>query len=235
MSEGPPLLRLEGVDKSFGSGSGATEVLRGLHLNLAAGETLAVVGPSGCGKSTLLNLAGTLERPNAGRVLFEGRDLGELEGDDLARFRNQSLGFVFQAHHLLPQLSALENVLLPTLADPSANPSAARARAAELLERVGLGARQGHRPGQLSGGERQRVALVRALMQKPRLLLADEPTGSLDEVVAEAMGELLIEQCAAEGASLLLVTHSSSLAASMSRTVRLEGGAVLDRVLRSSN
>lgn len=213
---------------TFGSGAAETRVLQGLDFELGAGETLAIVGPSGSGKSTLLNLAGTLEVPTSGRVLLGGADVAGLGPDELARMRNQDLGFVFQQHHLLPQLSALENVLLPTLAGDAGDVSALQARAAQLLERVGLGERADHRPAQLSGGERQRVAVVRALLLKPRLLLADEPTGSLDAVAAGEMGTLLREQSELEGAALLVVTHSASLAATLGRTLTLVGGRFVD-------
>jgi len=222
-----PLLRLEGIEKSFGEGEGRTHVLAGVDLVLAAGETLAVVGPSGSGKSTLLNIAGTLEQPTRGRVLFDGRDLAGSTTDELARFRNEALGFVFQHHHLLPQLTALENVLVPTLASEEQHPRESEARARELLERVGLAHRVTHRPAELSGGERQRVAVVRALINRPRLVLADEPTGSLDARSAEALGELLLAQSADEGVALLLVTHSTRLAERASSTVRLEEGVLV--------
>ncbi|MEM1450662.1 MAG: ABC transporter ATP-binding protein [Planctomycetota bacterium] len=223
------LLQLEGIAKTFGEGPGATEVLRGVELTLGAGESLAVLGPSGCGKSTLLNIVGTLEPPSAGRVLFEGRDLTGESADALAAFRARSLGFVFQHHHLLPQLTALENVLLPALAEPGRGVDAAlRERAEALLERVGLADRRGHKPGTLSGGERQRVAVVRALILGPRLLLADEPTGSLDATSADNLGELLLEQSAEEGVALLLVTHSARLAERMSGSVTLAEGRIAD-------
>jgi len=224
-----PLLRLESVTKVFGEGPGQTEVLRGVDLSLAAGASVAVVGPSGCGKSTLLNIAGALEPPSAGRVHFDGADLAAMGPDALASFRAASLGFVFQHHHLLPQLTALENALLPALAEPGApTPADLRARAESLLERVGLADRMAHKPGALSGGERQRVAVVRALILGPRLVLADEPTGSLDEAHAEALGDLLIEQATEEGAALLLVTHSAHLAARAAGTVTLREGRVAE-------
>ena len=224
-----PLLRLEGVTKAFGAGPGQTEVLRGVDLTLGAGASVAVVGPSGCGKSTLLNIAGALEPPTSGRVLFDGEDLTAQGPDALAAFRAASLGFVFQHHHLLPQLTAVENALLPALAEPGGStPSDLRARAESLLERVGLADRMEHRPGALSGGERQRVAVVRALILGPRLVLADEPTGSLDEVHAEGLGELLLEQATVEGAALLLVTHSAALAARAAETVTLREGRVVE-------
>jgi len=224
-----PLLRLEGVTKVFGAGPGQTEVLRGVDLTLGAGASVAVVGPSGCGKSTLLNIAGALEPPTSGRVLFAGEDLTAQGPDALAAFRAASLGFVFQHHHLLPQLTAVENALLPALAEPGGStPSDLRDRAESLLERVGLRDRMGHRPGALSGGERQRVAVVRALILGPRLVLADEPTGSLDEAHAEGLGDLLIEQATEEGAALLLVTHSAALAARAAETVTLREGRVVE-------
>lgn len=220
---GAALLQLEGVTKTFGGAGAATEVLRGVGLELAAGEAAAVVGPSGCGKTTLLNLAGALERPTSGKVLFDGEDLAGRSESDLARFRAAELGFVFQAHHLLPQLTALENVLLPILTG-GGDRVALQKRGAELLERVGLSGRSSHRPAQLSGGERQRVAVVRALLRKPRLLLADEPTGALDEASAASLGDLLLEQAEREGAALLLVTHSMELAGRMGRVLRLSAG-----------
>ncbi|MFT7678901.1 MAG: lipoprotein-releasing system ATP-binding protein [Planctomycetota bacterium] len=228
MSGQESLLRFEAVAKTFGSGPAETRVLHGIDFELGAGETLAIVGPSGSGKSTLLNLAGTLEVPSRGRVLLGGVDVAGLGPDEVARMRNQDLGFIFQQHHLLPQLSALENVLLPTLAGDAGDTSALQARAGRLLERVGLGERKDHRPAQLSGGERQRVAVVRALLLKPKLLLADEPTGSLDVVAAAEMGKLLREQSELEGAALLVVTHSPDLAATLGRTLTLVGGRFVD-------
>ena len=225
------LLRLEGITKSYGkriAGGPRTEVLKGIDLALERGESLAVVGPSGSGKSTLLSIAGTLEPPTSGRVLFEDRDVAELSGDALARFRNEAIGFVFQQHHLLPQLTALENVLLPTLAFPTGDGSALEERAQALLARVGLGPRASHRPAELSGGERQRVAVVRALINEPRLVLADEPTGSLDQSSADELGDLFAELGAESGLTLLVVTHSQRLAERMGRVARLENGR-LDR------
>lgn len=200
-------------------------VLRDLNLELQAGESVAVVGPSGCGKSTLLNLMGTLDRPTRGRVLLEGENLTELDSVRLAEVRNRRLGFVFQSHHLLPQCSVVENVLVPTLAarDASVREGAAE-RAERLLNKVGLGQRLGHRPGQLSGGERQRVAVVRALINGPRLLLADEPTGALDRVSAEGLGELLVRLNEEEGVALVVVTHALDLARRMQRTLELRDG-----------
>jgi ABC-type lipoprotein export system ATPase subunit len=200
-------------------------VLQGINLEIQAGESAAIVGPSGCGKSTLLNIIGTLDRPTSGQVLLEGQDLAKLDEAQLAATRNRQIGFIFQAHHLLPQCTVLENVLVPTLAS-GANPGRATApeRARRLLERVGLGQRCDHRPGQLSGGERQRVAVVRALINQPRLLLADEPTGALDRVAAGELSRLLGELNLEEKVTLILVTHAEDLAQKMGRRFQLLDG-----------
>jgi lipoprotein-releasing system ATP-binding protein len=211
------------VTKSYTSPEGAlTPVLRGIDLTLAAGESMAIAGPSGCGKSTLLNIIGTLDRPTAGKVTLAGRDVPSLSEKQLAELRSGVIGFVFQFHHLLPQCSVLENVLVPTLvAKPSEDPEA---RARKLLERVGLGARLTHRPGQLSGGECQRAAVVRALINRPKLLLADEPTGSLDRESAASLAQLLGELNREEGVALVFVTHSADLAARAGRVLELRDG-----------
>jgi ABC-type lipoprotein export system ATPase subunit len=230
-----PLLQLAGVCKRFDTpaGTGSLVILDGVSLEVHAAESLAVVGPSGSGKSTLLHLIGALDRPSAGKVLLEGRDLGELSEAQLALIRNRLLGFVFQSHYLLPQCTVLENVLVPTLAEagaglPDPKPAAPREppeeRAVRLLKRLGLGDRLDHRPGQLSGGERQRVAVARALVNQPRLLLADEPTGALDQASASELGRLLAELNREEGVALIVVTHSMELAAGMGRVFRLSGG-----------
>jgi lipoprotein-releasing system ATP-binding protein len=227
--ENTPLLQLEGVTKVFGVAPHTTRVLERVDLVLRAGETLAVLGPSGSGKSTLLNIVGSLEPPTGGRVLFEGRDLAALDEAERARFRNTALGFVFQHHHLLPQLTALENVLVPTLAmqRTRSERAALRERAEALLARVGLAERRGHRPAALSGGERQRVAVVRALLLGPRLVLADEPTGSLDARSAEVLGDVLAEASVQDGAALLVVTHSERLAARLGGSVTLTAGSLV--------
>lgn len=202
-------------------------ILDRVSLDLAAGDTVAITGPSGCGKSTLLNLLGTLERPDSGTVEILEENTTLLEGKALARLRAEKIGFVFQLHHLLPQLSALENVLLPTLAIRDRDRRAAAAgHAEELLASVGLGDRQHHRPGQLSGGERQRTAVARALVNAPRLLLADEPTGALDERNAKGLVELLTGLAVEKGLALVTVTHDPGVAARMTRSYRLEGGAL---------
>jgi ABC-type lipoprotein export system ATPase subunit len=222
-----PNIQLDNVTKSYPSpGDGRpTIVLGGLSLTVAAGESLAVVGPSGCGKSTLLNIVGGLDRPTAGRVLLGGRDLAAMTDSQLASLRNREIGFVFQLHHLLPQCTVLENVLVPTL--PGGAPSGGetpQARAGRLLERVGLGPRAGHRPGQLSGGECLRAAIVRALVNRPGLLLADEPTGSLDHASAAGIAGLLVELNREEGVTLIVVTHSLELARQMGRVTELREG-----------
>lgn len=225
MAETEVLLELKGVSKTYEGAGDGVPVLTGIDIRVERGETLAIVGPSGCGKSTLLNLIGALDRPTSGDVIFEGRNLGDLNDTALAEFRNQSVGFVFQLHHLLPQCSAIENVLVPTLVNKSAeNP---RERAQHLLERVGLKDRMTYRPGQLSGGERQRVAVVRALINKPSLLLADEPTGSLSRKGTEELSQLLLELNREEGMTLIVVTHSVAVAQTMGRCLELEDGKLV--------
>ncbi len=225
MSAGGRLLELSGVTKTYVTPEGAeARVLNGVDLSMEAGESVAIAGPSGCGKSTLLNIIGTLDRPTSGRVLLEGRDVAGLDEAGIAEVRTWLLGFVFQHHHLLPQCSVLENVLVPTLAAKAADGAEARAR--KLLERVGLSHRLNHRPGQLSGGECQRAAVVRALVNRPRLLLADEPTGSLDRANAESLAALLRELNREEGVALVLVTHSRDLAAQAGRVAELRDGVI---------
>ncbi len=224
-----PALQLEvsGLCKAFGG----TTVLRGLELRLAAGAAAALVGPSGSGKSTLLNIVGSLDRPDAGRVCLGGTEVTSLEGEALAEYRRQRVGFVFQEHLLLPQCTAVENVLLPTLAVAEAGRTArhqAAVRAQELLCRVGLDARANAFPDELSGGERQRVAVARALMNEPALLLCDEPTGNLDAANAGQVAALLLELVAEKGVMLLLATHNLELAARTGRVLRLAGGRLLE-------
>jgi predicted ABC-type transport system involved in lysophospholipase L1 biosynthesis ATPase subunit len=217
------IVELAGVTKSYRSPEGVeTPVLRGIDLTLAPGASLAITGPSGCGKSTLLNIIGTLDRAGAGRVSLAGRDVTSLDEKQLAEVRAGVVGFVFQLHHLLPQCSILENVLVPTLVSKKAEDAEARAR--KLLERVGLGSRLTHRPGQLSGGECQRAAVVRALINRPQLLLADEPTGSLDRAGAEGLAQLLGDLNREEGVALIYVTHSPELAARAGKVLRLRDG-----------
>jgi len=217
------------VTKSYPAAgeTAALPVLRKIDLRLGAGEAVAIIGPSGSGKSTLLNLIGTLDRPDTGRITLNGADLTTLGEADLARVRSREIGLVFQLHHLLPQCTVLENVLVPTLADGLERQTEEPvARARRLLERVGLSGRLSHRPGQLSGGERQRVAVVRALINAPKLLLADEPTGALDRVAADNLADLLVEIHREESVALLVITHASHLAERMGRVLELRDGAL---------
>jgi lipoprotein-releasing system ATP-binding protein len=207
----------------------ALPVLRDVNLQLTAGEAIAIVGPSGSGKSTLLHLIGTLDRPDRGSIRLDDRELTTLSERELAAVRAREIGFVFQLHHLLPQCTVLENVLVPTLAGgPERRAEAPDERARRLLERVGLSGRLSHRPGQLSGGERQRAAVVRALINEPKLLLADEPTGSLDRAAAENLAQLLVELNREEGVSLIIATHALPLAAQMSRVLALRDGTLVE-------
>jgi lipoprotein-releasing system ATP-binding protein len=225
-----PFLKLEDVSKSYDSvvDGPPVRVLDGISLTIQQGESAAIAGASGSGKSTLLNIIGTLDRPTRGRVFLREQDLAQLDELRLAAVRNRQIGFVFQAHHLLPQCTVLENVLVPTLAAAeTAQRKSAPERARRLLDRVGLGGRIDHRPGQLSGGERQRVAVVRAMINQPELLLADEPTGALDHAAAEELAGLLIELNREEGVTLILVTHAADLAARMQRVFQLRDGRLL--------
>jgi lipoprotein-releasing system ATP-binding protein len=229
MEDAMPLLALKDVTRQFTDmdGEKPVDVLLGVSFEVAAGESISITGPSGSGKSTLLNIIGTLDRPTTGQVRLEGEDLSQLNELALASVRNRKIGFVFQSHHLLPQCSVVENVLVPTLAAGAVSQRAeAQDRAVQLLKRVGLGERLKHCPGQLSGGERQRVAVVRALINHPRLLLADEPTGALDRVSAEGLGNLLVELNQEEKVTLIVVTHASDLAQRMGRTLELQDGKV---------
>jgi ABC-type lipoprotein export system ATPase subunit len=244
------LLELTDVTKRYDSpdAAGAVAVLNGVILAVARGESLAIVGPSGSGKSTLLQIIGTLDQPTGGRVMLAGRNLSQLDDVQLAAVRNRQIGFVFQSHYLLPQCTVWENVLVPTLAESGRTrhsvraasqgnddgahgvtrpTETAQARALRLLKRVGLGERMNHRPGQLSGGERQRVAVVRALINQPELLLADEPTGALDHVSATALGQLLVELNREEGVTLIVVTHALELARRMGRVMELKDGLLV--------
>ena len=227
MSDPKTLLKLNGVSKAYESlaDGGAVDVLKDITLEIASGESVSLVGPSGSGKSTFLNIVGTLDQPTSGSVALDGEDLANLDEQRLAEIRNREIGWIFQSHHLLPQCSVIENVLVPTLvcADAELN-AGAEERARRLLDRVGLKDRIAHRPGQLSGGERQRVAVVRALINRPKLLLADEPTGALDRVSADNLGQLLVELNKEEGVTLIMVTHAPDLAARMGRSLELRDG-----------
>ena len=225
-----PLLRLVGVTKRFDSpgNSAAITILSEVSLEVQKGESVAIVGPSGSGKSTLLHIIGTLDRPSSGAVSLDGQELGALDDKQLALVRNRQIGFVFQSHYLLPQCTVLENVLVPTLASPDAAArNGASALAERLLKRVGLGERLHHRPGQLSGGEQQRVAVVRALINQPQLLLADEPTGSLDPSSAGKLSQLLLELNREEGVTLIVVTHARELAQRMGLVLELKQGRLV--------
>jgi lipoprotein-releasing system ATP-binding protein len=220
------LIQLKNIIKEFDSPGGdqIRTVLGGLDLEIENGDSVAIVGPSGSGKSTLLNIIGALDRPSSGTAMFDSRDLSKLGDNSLALLRNQEIGFIFQLHHLLPQLSVLENVLIPTL--PLKKQGDQTGRAKELLLRVGLGEHLDHHPAQLSGGEQQRVAVVRALINQPKLILADEPTGSLDADSSENLSDLLVQLNKEEQVTLIVVTHSMELAAKMNKTFMLKNGAL---------
>jgi lipoprotein-releasing system ATP-binding protein len=219
-------LSVENLTKDYPTRSGPLPVLRGVSLALDRGEAAAVMGPSGSGKSTLLHILGTLDRPTAGRVTLDGQDPFTLPEPQLADFRNRRIGFVFQDHHLLPQCSVLENVLVPTFVNKEDKAAEVQARARQLLERVGLAGRLDHLPAELSGGERQRVAVARALIHQPLLLLADEPTGNLDRKTAQAVGQLLLELHRQEQTVLVVVTHSPELAGLFPRRLEMADGAL---------
>lgn len=220
-------LLVQSLVKTFPSADGVVSVLRGVNLSAAPGDAIAITGPSGTGKSTLLYIIGLLDSPTSGQVLVGGQNPHTLDVEGQARFRNSTIGFVFQDHFLLPQCTVLENVLIPTLAQTGAG-SAQEQQARQLLERVGLSHRIAHLPSQLSGGERQRVAVCRSLINSPRVLLADEPTGNLDRRTAETIGELLLDLAREQNSILLCVTHSSELAARFARRYELVDGQLAD-------
>jgi len=219
-------LQLDGVYKEYPTPAEPLTVLRGVSLAMTAGQMLAIVGPSGSGKSTLLNIVGTLDRPTRGTVRIDGKDPFALSPADLAGFRSRHIGFVFQEHHLLPQCTAIENVLMARLAIGKVGRNDI-AHAERLLDRVGLGHRATHLPGELSGGERQRVAIARALLNSPGLLLCDEPTGNLDSRTSRTIAELLIEVAREQNALLIAVTHSQMLADLIGRSMRMEDGRLI--------
>ena len=223
----PALLEARGVHKSYWLGEKEIHVLRGASFSLGAGEMVSLVGPSGVGKSTFLHVIGTLDPPTEGEVLFDGRDAFGMTEEELAAFRNRSIGFVFQFHYLLPEFTALQNTSMPGLINRLSREQA-EAQAKEILEVVGLGHRLDHKPGELSGGEQQRVALARALVLKPRLLLADEPTGNVDEATGEGIHQLLAELNERLGIGAIVVTHNPRLAERMPRRLRLAEGLVVD-------
>jgi len=230
MPDNDIIVELTGVTRSYPAPAGgrSAPVLHNVSLQVPASESLAIVGPSGSGKSSLLHLIGGLDRADAGSIKVAGRDLAGLNDDELARIRNRQIGFVFQFHYLLPQCTVLENVLVPALATRLSTPDRSRIleRARRLLARVGLGDRLAHRPDQLSGGERQRVAVVRALINQPPLVLADEPTGALDAQSARELADLLVEINHSEKVTLVAVTHSAELAGRMGRVLELRQGSL---------
>ena len=239
MNGASPLVEMKGISKDYAAGSttgnaatgsagvpagswSSPPVLNALDFSLNPGDSAAIIGPSGCGKSTFLNVLGTLDTPTSGSYRFKGRDTSGLSANELAALRNRDIGFVFQLHHLLSQCTALENVLVPALVSDGADE--ARARAEDLLGRVGLAHRMDARPGQLSGGERQRVAVVRALINRPALLLADEPTGSLNQEGAEQLADLLLELHRQEGMAVVIVTHAPAIAERFGCVLELRDG-----------
>ncbi len=219
------LIRAAGLRKTYGGSGKTVEVLKGIDLSIAKGETIAVVGASGAGKSTLLNILGALDRPTSGEVSFKGEPVFGYDDSRLAAFRNRHMGFVFQFHHLLPEFTALENVMLPALIG-GGGLNAARERATKLLSEVGLGARLDHKPGELSGGEQQRAAIVRALMQSPEVILADEPTGNLDTRTGEEVFSLLFDLNRSMGTAMVIVTHNEGLASRLGRRLKMVDGRI---------
>jgi lipoprotein-releasing system ATP-binding protein len=222
------MIAVSRVAKIYDSPAGPVTILRDLELKVEAGETVAIVGPSGSGKTTLLNLLGALDQPSSGSIAIDGVALAGMDATAAARFRNRSIGFIFQLHYLLPQCTILENVLVPRLTgDWDEPPAATRTRAESLLEQVGLKDRMTHRPYQLSGGEQLRVAIARSLINQPKILLADEPTGSLDPTTGERIADLLQRTNEIARVALVVVTHNPGLARRMQKTYRLEAGRLV--------
>lgn len=224
------MIEIRNLDKKFSTAGGEIEVLRGINLQICAGERVAVVGTSGAGKTTLMHTIGGLDQPTAGEILFEGQSIFALRGAALDAFRNRTIGFIFQFHQLLPEFSALENVMMPLLIGGVARQQAIQ-KASTLLQEVGLGSRLTHKPGALSGGEQQRVAIARALVREPRLLLADEPTGNLDSRTSDEILTLINEMHRTRGLTMIIVTHNNALAGSLDRVLRIEDGLLADDIL----
>jgi lipoprotein-releasing system ATP-binding protein len=226
-----PMIEVRNLSKVYETPGESVRVLEGLDLKLAAGEAVAIVGPSGSGKTTLLNLLGALDRPSGGSIRIDGKDISAYSPEEAGRFRNRSLGFIFQQHHLLPQLSVLENVLVPRLAGGwEETPAETEERARVLLGKVGLEHRLDHLPWQLSGGEKLRVAVARALINRPALVLADEPTGLLDQAASDKVADLLLQLNREEGVTLIVVTHNLSLARRIGRVFELANGQLKEVV-----
>ncbi len=220
-------IEIKGLRKTYGKGGGEVSVLKGIELEIREGDSIAVTGASGAGKSTLLSLMGALDRPTGGDILYGGSSLFGLDDKRLAAFRNSKVGFVFQFHHLLPEFTALENVMLPGLIAGEER-TALRERAEGLLAEAGLSARLGHKPGELSGGEQQRVAVMRALLRRPEIILADEPTGNLDRKTGEDLFDLLLRLNTTDGITIVMVTHNDLLASKMKRSITLVDGLIYE-------
>jgi lipoprotein-releasing system ATP-binding protein len=220
------IVRIEALRKVYRRNGGSLEILKGITMDIGRGEMLGIVGVSGAGKTTLLQIVGTLDRPTSGSVLFDGNEISALSEDALAAFRNRTIGFVFQFHHLLPEFDATENVMLPCMIQ-GVSRSEARARAESLLDELGLSDRKDHRIGELSGGEQQRVAICRALVMNPSVLLADEPTGNLDKETANGVFEMLLSLNRSRRLTVMMVTHNAELASRMHRVIRLDDGMIV--------
>jgi lipoprotein-releasing system ATP-binding protein len=219
-------ISVENLSKSYIQGSRRVEALRGINLVFGSGESIAIVGASGAGKTTLLHILGTIDRPSEGRILYDGEDIFALGERDLARFRNRTVGFVFQFHHLLPEFTALENTMMPALIQGIPK-ERAQVRAEELMEHVGLSDRMTHKPGELSGGEQQRIAVARSLIMEPEVILADEPTGNLDRETGEGVFQLILQMREQKDITTVMVTHNEEIATRLPRHVRLVDGRVL--------
>ncbi len=220
------IVSVEGLRKTYHRNGGSLDILKGITMEIGRGELLGIVGVSGAGKTTLLQIVGTLDRPTSGSVLFDGSDISRMSEDELAAFRNRTIGFVFQFHHLLPEFDAVENVMLPCMIQGISR-SESRSRAVSLLDELGLSGRKDHRIGELSGGEQQRVAICRALVMNPAVLLADEPTGNLDKETANGVFDILLSLNRSRKLTVMMVTHNAELASRMHRVIRLDDGMIV--------